>query len=107
MMTTPLNLQSLLHDIPNLKLEEFKTSSIRESIINGELEKGQQIWNFHNSNIDPNLAARINPYAHVVIYVGSREVTDKSNESAIVHVSNSACVKILEVLQCYEVKHLP
>ena len=72
----PFELTSLMK-IPkaNLELEQFQTSHIKRNMLKGRLKVGEQIWIHHDAESDPfNPVARMNPYAHVVVYVGQREV---------------------------------
>ena len=39
----------------------------------GELEKGEQIWVYHDAVVNPYLVAKINPYSHVMVYIGPKE----------------------------------
>ena len=93
MMTERFTLQSLLKNEDDLGLEIFETSEIKRKMFAGEFEAGQQIWIYHNSKISPNAISRINPYAHVVIYTGSKEENNKQGEvetvHEVVHVSKS------------------
>ena len=59
----------------------------------GEMEPGQQIWIFHNRETDCtwkhwNCVACVNPYAHVVVFVGSQKKKSRSVHE-VVHVSKS------------------
>ena len=59
----------------SLELEQFQTSHIKRNMLKGRLKVGEQIWIHHDAESDPfNPVARMNPYAHVVVYVGQREV---------------------------------
>ena len=98
MMNKPFTLASLLDELEtgNLasRLEVFSDSNIYQNMESGNLKKGQQIWIFHNGETDMfNCVARINPYAHCVVYVGPRIVTGKHKEikkiHEVVHVTKS------------------
>ena len=71
----PFKLQSLMEmEKKKLGLQEFKTSQIQARILSGRLDIGEQIWVYHDKETDPaNAIARVNPYAHVMVYVGPRE----------------------------------
>ena len=59
-------------------------------MLRGHLSKGEQIWIHHDAESDPfNPVARMNPYAHVVVYVGPTEV-DGRKVHEVVHVSKKA-----------------
>ena len=87
----PFELTSLMK-IPkeHLELEHFQTSQIKKNMLKGRLKVGEQIWIHHDAESDPlNPVARINPYAHVVVYVGQTEVAgEKIHE--VVHVSKKS-----------------
>ena len=70
MLVKPLHLTSLLEGIDASSLEEFNEhSTIRKQMLERMLDVGQQIWIFHNKETNRlNCIARVNPYAHVVIY---------------------------------------
>ena len=94
MLNKPFVLQSLIDQVQPEDLDMFCDSPIQEKLEKGDLEVGQQIWIFHSGQTDRwNCMARINPYAHVVVYVGSREETtsegDKKKVHEVVHVSKS------------------
>ena len=71
----PFKLQSLMEmQKEQLGLQEFKTSQIQARILSGRLDIGEQIWVYHDKETDPaNPIAHVNPYAHVMVYVGPRE----------------------------------
>ena len=71
----PFKLQSLMEmEKSELGLQEFKTSEIRAKILRNGLDIGEQIWVYHDKETDPaNPIAQVNPYAHVMVYVGPRE----------------------------------
>ena len=94
----PFKLKSLMEvSKENLGLEVFEKSDIRNKMLSGKLDKGHQVWIYHDAVINPNLVARINPYSHVVVYVGPRKdrndqlVLDKNGKQIhdVVHVSKS------------------
>ena len=80
-----------------LGLEPFKSSQIKKDMEEGILEPGHQIWIYHDSETDPwNPVARMNKYAHVVVYAGfQEEVTgdQKTEVHEVVHVSKSSIFK--------------
>ena len=78
----PFKLQSLMEmEKKKLGLQEFKTSQIQARILSGRLDVGEQIWVYHDKETDPaNPIARVNPYAHVMVYVGPRE-----DQGVVVH----------------------
>ena len=87
----PFKLASLMK-MPkeNLGLEQFQSSKIKKNMLRGHLSKGEQIWIHHDAESDPfNPVARMNPYAHVVVYVGPTEV-DGHKVHEVVHVSKKA-----------------
>ena len=94
-----------------LGLEPFKSSQMKRDMENGKLEPGHQIWIYHDSETDCwNPVARMNKYAHVVIYVGPKEypeVTDKSQTVVhkVVHVAKASVTKGLMKahIKCQEV----
>ena len=68
------------------------------------MEVGQQIWIFHNSE---NCIAKANPYAHVVVYVGSTPLKDSQGGTRIlhevVHISKSwKCCTLMKAEICRE-----
>ena len=80
-----------------IPVELFRNSQIKKDMEVGVLEPGHQIWIYHDSQTDPcNLVARMNKYAHVVIYTGLQEAVN-GNETAeiheVVHVSKSSIAK--------------
>ena len=81
-------LKSLMEsDKSTLGLQPFKTSQIRTKILQNKLERGEQIWIYHDGETDPsNPVARVNPYAHCVVYVGQRMIEDKATHE-VVHVA--------------------
>ena len=83
-------------DKESLHLETFDESKIKTDIFNGKLPKGEQLWIHHDRETDPwNMAARINPYAHCVIYVGSRTV-DGQEVHEVVHVNKASTKGLLK-----------
>ena len=81
----PFEMKNLLAvDKSSLNLEAFEDSQIKRDMLSGDLKRGEQIWIYHNSETNPcNPVACINPYAHVVIYVGNTD--DDIHE--VVHIS--------------------
>ena len=74
----------------SLELEQFQTSRIKKNMLNGRLKVGEQIWIHHDAESDPlNPVARMNPYAHVVVYVGPSDV-DGRKIHEVVHVSKKS-----------------
>ena len=68
-----------------LGLQPFESSQIKEDMLAGKLRGGEQIWIYHDSKTNPcNPIARFNRYAHVVIYVGTRESVHE-----VVHVGRA------------------
>ena len=94
----PFNLDILMaQEKSMLGLEPFRSSQIKKDMEEGVLEPGHQIWIYHDSETHPwNAVARMNKYAHVVIYTGLREAV-KGKETTeiheVVHVSKSSIVK--------------
>ena len=86
----PFSLKSLMKmDKESLHLETFEESQIKADMFNNQLKKGEQLWIHHDRETDGgNLAARINPYAHCVIYVGSRTIDGKEVHE-VVHVNKA------------------
>merc|ERR1719150_928209 len=80
----PFEMRNLLAvEKSELKLEPFESSKIRKDMLSGNLKCGEQIWIYHDAETNPcNPVACINPYAHVVIYVGSTEGIHE-----VVHIS--------------------
>ena len=80
-----------------LGLEPFKSSQIKKDMEEGILEPGHQIWIYHDSETDPwNPVARMNKYAHVVVYAGFQEEISgdqKTEIHEVVHVSKSSILK--------------
>ena len=67
----------------SLGLEIFEQSQIKAKILSNKLEAGEQIWIYRDRETDPiNPIALVNPYAHVMIYVGQ----NKDNVHEVVHV---------------------
>ena len=106
MMRKSFKLESLLDQIKVSDLKMFSESDIQQKMESGELKAGQQIWIFHSSETDFwNCMARVNPYAHVVVYVGSEDVTDKQGNTSkvheVVHVSKSwKCCTLMKAEIC-------
>ena len=75
----PFEMKNLLDvEKSKLGLEAFRNSQIRQDMMNGALKPGEQIWIYHDSTFDPcNLMARMNPYAHVIIYIGQRRMSTR------------------------------
>ena len=80
-------LKSLMdRDKEALELEVFESSMIKRKIMEKGMVKGEQIWVYHDGETDPNnLMACRNPYAHVLIYVGWRQVEGQIKHE-VVHV---------------------
>ena len=38
-----------------------------------DLSPGDQIWVYHDGDLAPNLISRINPYCHVMVYIGKTD----------------------------------
>ena len=94
----PFNLDTLMaQEKSMLGLEPFGNSQIKKDMEVGVLEPGHQIWIYHDSQTDPcNLVARMNKYAHVVIYTGLQEAVNGNETTEIhevVHVSKSSIAK--------------
>ena len=108
MMNKPFSLDSLLDQIKPENLAKFSESDIHQKMERGEMEVGQQIWIFHDGETDRwNCMANVNPYAHVVVYVGSRHEKDRHGETRIVHevvhVSKSwKCCTLMKAEICRE-----
>jgi len=60
----------------DLGLEAFETSEIKRKMDNGELNEGEQIWVFHDTEINPNAIAKIMAYSHCLVYIGSKKGED-------------------------------
>ena len=111
-MTKPFSLDSLLDEIDTEELDTFSDSDILQKIENGDLEPGQQIWIFHNRETDChwnrwNCIACVNPYAHVVVFVGSKRAKSKQGDGKVVHevvhVSKSwKCCTMMKAEICRE-----
>jgi len=84
----------------NLQLETFSQSSLLRKIKSGRMDIGEQIWIYHDSETNPeNPVAVINPYAHVVIYVGSSGSKKKENNHSVhevVHVTKDNWMGIMK-----------
>ena len=87
----PFKLQSLMKmEKKRLGLQEFKTSQIQARILSGRLDIGEQIWVYRDKETDPgNPIAHVNPYAHVMVYVGSR-VEQDTVVHEVVHVGKDS-----------------
>ena len=87
----PFKLQSLMEmEKKKLGLQEFKTSQIQARILSGRLDIGEQIWVYRDKETDPgNPIAHVNPYAHVMVYVGSR-VEQDTVVHEVVHVGKDS-----------------
>ena len=77
-----------------LGLEPFESSQIKKAMEEGNLDPGHQIWIYHDSDTDPwNPVARLNRYAHVMIYIGVTEAivgsAGRTDIHEVVHVSAS------------------
>ena len=107
MMNKPFSLDSLDQIKPE-DLKTFRDSDIHQKMERGEMEVGQQVWIFHDSETDRwNCIANLNPYAHVVVYVGSRHEKGRQGETRIVHevvhVSKSwKCCTLMKAEICRE-----
>ena len=83
----PFEMKNLL-DVEKSQLgaQPFGTSEIREDMLSGKLKRGEQIWILHDSSSSPcNPVARVNAYAHVVIYVGRTG----GDVHEVVHITNA------------------
>ena len=107
MMNKPFTLDSL-DQIKPKDLKTFKDSEIHQKMESGEMKRGQQIWIFHDGTTDRwNCIANVNPYAHVVVFVGSKSLKDKKGGTKmvheVVHVSKSwKCCTDLKAEICRE-----
>ena len=79
----PFQLESLMDtDKESLELEPFCESSVKRKMLDGDLDEGTQIWIYHDVATNPwNPVARSNPYAHVVVYVGSQKKKGETNNT--------------------------
>ena len=90
-----INLETLMaQDKSLLGLEPFESSRIKRDMEEGLLDPGHQIWIYHDSDTDPwNPVARLNKYAHVMIYIGVTEAmvssAGRTEIHEVVHVSAS------------------
>ena len=82
----PFELETLLQrEKSSLGLEKFGRSKIKDKMLNGSLEAGEQIWVYHDRQTDPcNPVARVNPYAHCLIYIGAK-TEDTTEIHEVVH----------------------
>lgn len=81
-MVKPFDLEELMNrDREELGLELFEHSDIRKKMQAGELGVGEQIWIYRDRTTSWNPIAYINPYSHVVVYVGKNE-----DKHEVVHV---------------------
>ena len=104
-----INLETLMaQDKSSLGLKPFESSQIKKDMEEGNLDAGHQIWIYHDSDTDPwNPVARLNKYAHVMVYIGFTEEEGRVGRTEIhevVHVSASgvfgkAKIKRQEVLR--------
>ena len=87
----PFQLQSLMDtDKESLGLETFCDSAVKRKMLGGFLDKGTQIWIYHDGATNPwNPVARSNPYAHVVVYVGAQNKGGKTIHE-VVHVAKDS-----------------
>jgi GTPase SAR1 family protein len=69
----------------DLGLEIFQTSDLRTRMLSGELKIGEQIWVYHDAEINPNTIAERMAYSHVMIYVGPRHDKDGNAIHEVVH----------------------
>ena len=82
-------LQKLNVEKSSFDLMPFEDSTIKKDMLSGKLEAGEQIWIYHDSETNPwNLMARLNPYAHVVVFVGQ---TNGIHE--VVHIGSAFLTK--------------
>ena len=83
----PFELETLLQrERSSLGLEKFGMSQIKDKMLEESLEAGEQIWVYHNSQTDPcNPVARVNPYAHVLIYIGAK-TEERTEIHEVVHM---------------------
>ena len=86
----PFQLESLMDtDKESLELEPFCESSVKRKMLDGDLDEGTQIWIYHDIVTNPwNPVARSNPYAHVVVYVGSQKKKGETIHE-VVHVAKN------------------
>ena len=86
----PFQLESLMDtDKESLELEPFCESSVKRKMLDGDLDEGTQIWIYHDVATNPwNPVARSNPYAHVVVYVGSQKKNGETIHE-VVHVAKN------------------
>jgi len=85
--------QLMKRDKESLDLEEFQSSSLKRNILDGTMEKGTQIWIYHDKTTNPcNPLTRLNKYAHVVIYIGKTEGVHE-----VVHVSKDTFLRALRL----------
>ena len=87
----PFQLKSLMEmKKESLGLEAFDKSDIKNKMLRGDLDRGTQIWIYHDADTNPwNPVARTNPYAHVVVYVGPRNKEGKTVHE-VVHVAKDS-----------------
>ena len=90
----PFELETLLQrEKSSLGLEKFGMSQIKDAMLEGSLEAGEQIWVYHNSQTDPcNPVARVNPYAHVLIYIGAK-TKERTEIHEVVHMVMASLTK--------------
>ena len=75
------------YEMKNLLAEE--NSYLNLDMLSGQLKCGEQIWIYHHSGTNPcNPVACMNPYAHVVIYIGK---TGDIHE--VVHISTASVTR--------------
>ena len=104
-----INLKTLMaQDKSLLGLEPFESSQIKKDMEGGNLDAGHQIWIYHDSDTDPwNPVARLNKYAHVVIYIGVTEAmitsAGRTDIHEVVHVSASSISKAKAKIRRQEV----
>ena len=71
------------YEMKNLLAEE--NSYLNLDMLSGQLKCGEQIWIYHDSETNPcNPVACMNPYAHVVIYIGKA-----GDIHEVVHISTA------------------
>ena len=82
----PLQLKPLMGaKKEDLGLEIFQTSDLKRRMLSGGLEIGEQIWVYHDAEINPNSIAKRMAYSHVMIYVGPRQDEAGNEIHEVVH----------------------
>ena len=84
----PFELETLMQEEKSsLGLQKFGVSQMKEMMMSHTLEAGEQIWVYHDKDTDPwNPVARVNPYAHCLIYIGHRK-EGKKEIHEVVHTA--------------------